>query len=145
MGKFVQVWRDELDKLLVREPLSQRMAMIYNEGSKHFLPVWFGAPREDTGAATFILSIQASSTHYCSPRETHPFSAAYTAFEIYLNEAALAEMPNWKVWAELEQYQDGSSSPVFGYVPRALVLKVVEALEGVVMGKAYPVHAPDGW
>jgi hypothetical protein len=135
------IWRDELDRLLVREPLTQRMAVMGME-SKQFLPIWFGKPVPSLDNKAISVSIQASQHHYSTPRKTFPWPANYTDFEIYFPDATQLVMQDWAIWRELEQYGDGGG--VFGYVPRDLISRVVDTLKQATMGPAYPVSHNDG-
>lgn len=70
------------------------------------------------------LSIQASSTHYCSPRETLPYSQ-YTEFEVgYPSEEIEALMP----------YCDNCENPtetVYAYVPLEVLDAYITSVGGV--------------
>lgn len=75
-----------------------------------------------------ILSVQASTSHYCEPRETTPRANYnwYEEFEI--------GFPT-KVIAKLIPYAEDDSDPtntVYGFVPKALIREVVEDCGGVV-------------
>ena len=73
------------------------------------------------------LSIQASSTHYCSPRETTEIANYnwYEEFEI--------GFPT-KVIDKLLPYAEEESTPtdtVYGWVPKALIREIIEECGGV--------------
>lgn len=83
------------------------------------------------------ISIQASSFHYCTPREDLPELDAYTEVEIALfnkdgrwvqprTEPLLADFPEL---AELcEQYEEGDTAVGY-YVPMGLVNKLIKYLK----------------
>lgn len=66
------------------------------------------------------LSIQASITHYCLPRETLTVDK-YTHFEVM---AGIPEEDIPKKW--LDEYDDGDG--VFGYVPKEEIEELIDAL-----------------
>ncbi|MCP3683707.1 MAG: hypothetical protein GY861_13565 [bacterium] len=74
-----------------------------------------------------VMSIQASATHYCSPRETTPVANYnwYEEFEI--------GFPS-KKFTELLPYAEDPESPtdtVYGWVPKEIIRKVIESCGGV--------------
>lgn len=83
-------------------------------------------------AGAFRVSIQASRTHYSTPRETLPSADHYSAFEVAIFDAD----DNWvsprkdrrlrdKPWAEL--FEDADVA-VAGYVPRETIAQILEDL-----------------
>ena len=84
-----------------------------------------------TCASGLTLSVQASVTHYCEPRND---AGPYTKVEI--------GFPSKKVEA-LMPYIDGDrfgpTENVYGYVPVQVVLDVIEANGGQVDGELPPI------
>lgn len=83
-------------------------------------------------AGPFHISIQASETHYCIPRETLPDAREYAAFEV-----AIFEFGKWiqpledERFAALkeelaERWEPGKPPVVGGYVPADLVQRLYE-------------------
>ena len=82
------------------------------------------------------LSIQASRTHYSTPRETLPCADQYEEFEV-----AIFENDEWlnpvyderfaSIKDELEQVWEEGNSGVGGYVPSELVQKIYNLAEGL--------------
>ncbi len=68
-----------------------------------------------------VISIQASRTHYCTPRVTG--ATSYTSVEICYD----GELP-----AEFIPYLDPGSDNVYGYVPVELLDKFIEDHGGIV-------------
>lgn len=72
----------------------------------------------------FKVSIQASATHYCTPRDNVPFSC-YTAYELgYPSEADDL----------LQEYAENPGKPtetVYGYVPHHVVAQLIEKHGGI--------------
>lgn len=84
----------------------------------------------------YELSIQASKSHYCRPRETLGDSRLYTHFEVgvFLNgewvlfapDDVLSEGP-WMEFTDMDYYE-GMSNNVLRYVPVEVVQKLYERL-----------------
>ncbi len=71
-----------------------------------------------------VLSIQASSFHYCSPRGDHgPWEMVEVGYIRDNDGKQLLPPPTW------EQYADSGElkSEVYGYVPKPLVLEFLLA------------------
>lgn len=72
----------------------------------------------------FTVSIQASATHYCSPRDNVPF-AQYTAYEL-----GFPSEPDDLI----TEYADNPTKPketVYGWVPREVVAQLIEKHGGI--------------
>jgi len=84
----------------------------------------------------YMLSIQASSGHYCSPRKDSLMPHQYECFEIaiwreggksrYMNAAQSSVFRAFPRWEELKQCQ---SSVVFGWVPEDLINDLINYLK----------------
>ncbi len=73
----------------------------------------------------FTLSIQASETHYCSPRENE---GPWTAVEV----GYPSERPEpWGVWVEYAEDPEIPTGTVYGWVPVALVRQLIDLHGGV--------------
>lgn len=71
----------------------------------------------------FFFSVQASATHYCSPREDDSFP--YSTLEVaYPSEVEVLI----KEYAENRENLKGS---VYGHVPLSLILKVIDKHGGI--------------
>ena len=70
----------------------------------------------------FNISVQASETHYCSPRDD---SGPWYEVEVGYPD-------NGSTLGMLDKYQDGPDSPVFGYVPVKIVEHLIELHGGMV-------------
>jgi len=67
----------------------------------------------------FEISVQASATHYCSPRNNQgPWTEVECGY------------PNGPV-PSLEPYRDGEDSPVFGWTPVVLVEELIDSHGGL--------------
>ena len=85
------------------------------------MPMRAVAPRIEC-ADGFSLSVQASTTHYCVPRD---LTGPYTAFEVGFPSV---EVPDFMEYAEDPNDPTGT---VYGQVPADLVLEVINAHGGV--------------
>lgn len=65
------------------------------------------------------ISVQASSFHYCRPRQTIPLDE-YTHFEVMLN------VPFKDIPQEWEQFNDGE---IYSFVPKMLVEHLIFTLD----------------
>lgn len=74
----------------------------------------------------FSVSVQASVTHYCSPRETLRDVLGYTHFEVGFPSQ---EVPAWMEYAEDPSNPTGT---VYGWVPHDIIDKALTAHGGVV-------------
>jgi hypothetical protein len=70
-----------------------------------------------------ILSVQASDTHYCSPREN---DGPYSHVEVGYPSEVVPEL------LEYAETPETPTSTVYGYVPAELVDAVIEAHGGIV-------------
>jgi len=73
------------------------------------------------------LSVQASRTHYCTPRDDDgPYIAVEVGFILDADENAVTPPDEWR------EHSDGSSFPndVYGYVPVELVESFIESHGG---------------
>jgi hypothetical protein len=82
------------------------------------------------------LSIQASRTHYSTPRETAPTADPYTAFEmaIFENDEWLNPVHDGRfapLKDELDEVWESGECGVGGYVPSELVQKIYDLIEGL--------------
>ena len=73
----------------------------------------------------FSMSVQASLDHRCTPRIHN--AAIYYEVEVGLTDDE-----------ELEAYNDGSSVPVYNYVPTHVVAKIITKHGGAVKGELPP-------
>ena len=82
----------------------------------------------------FSMSVQASETHYCSPREDG--AEKYTAVEVgYPN-------PPERLLMYLAEDQDAPTMTVYPFVPAQLVALVIAKHGGMVSGTLPPGVAP---
>ena len=82
----------------------------------------------------FSMSVQASETHYCSPREDG--AEKYTAVEVgYTN-------PPEPLLMYLAEDQDAPTMTVYPFVPAQLVALVIAKHGGMVAGTLPPGVAP---
>ena len=82
----------------------------------------------------FSMSVQASETHYCSPRETG--AEKYTAVEVgYPN-------PPEPLLMYLAEDRDAPTMTVYPFVPAQLVALVIAKHGGMVAGTLPPGVAP---
>lgn len=72
------------------------------------------------------LSIQASRFHYCQPRANFEDYALYSEFEIGFPSVEIPEIMKWA-----ENPEDPTNT-VYGYVPKAVIEKVISSRGGVV-------------
>lgn len=72
----------------------------------------------------FKVSIQASATHYCSPRDNVPFSR-YTAYELGYPSSAD------DLIAEYAETPDRPTESVYAWVPRSVVEQLIEKHGGI--------------
>ena len=79
----------------------------------------------------FDMSVQASSFHYCSPREDKRH--AYTSVEVGFPSD---EEPLLMQWVE---DPDKPTETVYGYVPAAVILAVIAKHGGVASGELPPL------
>jgi len=88
---------------------------------------------DSVNAGNYVLSIQASEGHYCSPRKNLP-AHAYFSFELaiwhkdsqhFLNAAQSSVMRSFPRWEELK---GNSGSRVFGWVPEDLINDLINYL-----------------
>ena len=78
------------------------------------------------------LSVQASKTHYCEPREDD--AAEYTHVEVgFITKPDNTAAPTPWGW---KQYADGDN--VYAYVPAAKVHKFIEKHGGAISGELPP-------
>lgn len=87
----------------------------------------------------YKISVQASSTHYCSPRETYIDIDDYSTVEFailnskgdWFNPLLSSIIRDYPRIREIYDHADGrfSGSIVFGYVPVELVLDFIAYLE----------------
>jgi hypothetical protein len=93
-----------------------------------------------TCADGFKMSVQASSFHYCEPREdVGPFTAVEVGYPS-LKDSDLekfAEDPG----APIEKGRDGTSSvqTVYGWVPSTVVMSLIKKHGGMVSGELPPL------
>ncbi|MBZ6385104.1 hypothetical protein [Pantoea piersonii] len=74
----------------------------------------------------YNVSIQASSGHYCTPRETMQDVQYYSSFELgYPSSADDA-------FLEYAENPDEPTDTVYGYVPREVIEEVIASHGGVV-------------
>ena len=81
----------------------------------------------------FNVSVQASSGHYCAPRQDN--EPDYWEFEL--------GYPSEDMGEDFREYQDNPNNPtdcVFGYVPVELVQKLVDS-HGGIKGRYEPTTA----
>jgi hypothetical protein len=82
-------------------------------------------------AGVFKASIQASRTHYSTPRENLAHGTDYTAFEIAIFEdrkwvsPRIDERFSGKAWAQ--EFEEGGR-PVAGYVPTDTIAQILADL-----------------
>lgn len=74
-------------------------------------------------ASGLSISIQASHTHYCTPR-THVPCAEYTEFEL--------GYPNWNVPALNQWEEECGWGGIYPYTPKEVIEEVIAANGGVV-------------
>lgn len=65
----------------------------------------------------FVFSLQASSSHYCAPRENDP-PCGYSSFEIGYPENGNT--------SSIDPFQEDEDSPIYAYVPLDAVLRLIE-------------------
>ena len=86
-----------------------------------------------TCADGFSMSVQASRTHYCSPRTNH--AEAYTSVEVgFPSEAEQSLMPY------IDYPDDSPTGTVYGWVPTHIVTAVIELHGGIVSGELPPME-----
>lgn len=78
------------------------------------------------------ISVQASYSHYCSPRRTFDDLSEYNSMEFALMDkngfiSVSSVLPDFHRLAEIEEYHD----TVYGYVPVNLIEDLFEALNEV--------------
>lgn len=91
---------------------------------------------ESLNVGNFILSIQASHSHYCTPRETLPSAGMYSEFEV-----AIFENNNWinplyderfsSLHDDLQGRWETGSSAVGAYIPIDTVQEIYELIFGL--------------
>lgn len=86
------------------------------------------------GDGTF-LSVQASGTHYCSPRTND--ARAYTAVEV----GARKPVPEFAEWADPINDRPDTHIYVYAWVPANKVLNYIEKHGGVRKGEMPPMQA----
>lgn len=74
-----------------------------------------------------ILSIQASSSHYCLPRKSH---GPYSHYEVG-NPKGLFPID----LKELSPYEDGEGSGIYAYVPSKILEKIMHRHDGILEGR----------
>lgn len=80
-----------------------------------------------------VLSIQASSVHYCVPRKTD--ATSYKSVEV--GNVANIELPSrWNRWKQTSE----SEFDVFPYVPVVLVHELIKSKGGIVAGDCPPLE-----
>lgn len=73
------------------------------------------------------FSIQASRSHYCTPRKTIRDYKAYTHFEIGFPSVKIKEL------LEFAEDIENPTDTVYGYVPKNIIDKIVKSRGGVVV------------
>lgn len=74
----------------------------------------------------YSLSIQASSTNYCEPREDIKDVSAYESFELGFPSSKDEEIMEWA------EDQEDPTGTVYGWVPRDVVEVLIKKHGGVV-------------
>ena len=74
----------------------------------------------------YSVSIQASSGHYCLPRETFSDTALYNSFELGYPSAADNAL------LEHAEDVDNPTDTVYGYVPREVIEQVITSHGGII-------------
>lgn len=73
------------------------------------------------------LSIQASHTHYCTPRKTIRDYKAYTHFEIGFPSVMIKSL------MEFAEVPETPTDTVYGWVPKSVIDKIVKCAGGVIV------------
>lgn len=82
----------------------------------------------------FAVSIQASSTHYCTPRKTLPNASDYTAFEIAIFEdgdwiSPLEDDRFSEIRHLIQDNYETGTCPVGAYISDDVVQKICDFIE----------------
>lgn len=79
----------------------------------------------------FVMSVQASDTHYCTPRDFQ--DKPYDAYEVgFPSQKEEALMPY------IDYGDDSPTTAVYGYVPRKIILAIAEKHGGIAPGYKWP-------
>jgi len=118
MAKIIRLTESDLNRI-VRKVISEQ----FNEPMKKL----YGRVHFNNGGS---ISIQASHTHYCEPRDNEgPYSEVEVAYPT----------KGTKYPKSLLNYSDTPDEPVFAYVPSHIVADIIVMNGGIKSGEVPPL------